>query len=108
MRNYDEMSGFDINKAVQYIELSKRYSGFSWCDVNGMFMLHSIGLVAFKDYCNNPSDAWPIIESIWWKLLAADEYGVTEWARHMRDEHDKDKLRAAMIVFLKMKEQEND
>ena len=86
--NYDEMSDAEINIAIDRLLVSEAQA-------------HWIGI---KDYCNNPSDAWPIIDSIWWELLLADEYGVTEWARHMRSNDDK--LRAAMICFLKLKESE--
>lgn len=54
--------------------------------------------------CNSITDAWPIIQTIFWELLLSDKYGTTVWGRHMRHEDDSDKLRAAMIVFLKLKE----
>lgn len=51
--NYDEMSDFEINKAVAArhgIDLSGITEEMShWYDV--------------PDYCNDPADAWPIIES---------------------------------------------
>ena len=66
------------------------------------------------DYCNKPSDAWPIIlenkigidtigfkggeERVWWAELAYDEYGSNHYAEH------ENPLRAAMIVFLMMGE----
>jgi len=115
MRNYDEWSDFQINVAVTIaldhyrVPIATYSAGFTDRNPNSVWSINPAHHhKEHHDYCNNPNDAWPIIESIWWKLLAPDEYGVTEWARHMRNEHDKDKLRAACIVFLKMKEQDND
>lgn len=89
MKNYEDMSDFDIN-----------------CRVHAEVMQIS-GLNSFKakDYCNNPSDAWPIIVD--------NEISINSWALsdgwradrfgHFDTEDDKP-LRAAMIVFLKMNE----
>ncbi|MEG2554379.1 MAG: phage protein NinX family protein [Hafnia sp.] len=66
------------------------------------------------DYCNNPSDAWPVIiknrismvwdcaedaSSEWWN--AVDQYD------DFRIQYQSNPLRAAMIVYLMMKESEN-
>ncbi|QGZ15035.1 NinX [Salmonella phage LPSTLL] len=97
MKNYEEMSDFEIN-----------------CRVHADVMQIS-GLNSFKakDYCNNPDDAWPII--------VKDEIDVIQ--NNGRDcplatnsavmmfrgddvficQHENP-LRAAMIVFLKMNE----
>ncbi len=64
------------------------------------------------DACNNPSHAWPIIldykietatagipggkDRVWWAQLTFDEYGDNHYAE------DKNPLRAAMIVYLMM------
>ncbi|HDV5197581.1 hypothetical protein Pu29_orf00029 [Salmonella phage Pu29] len=97
MKNYEEMSDFEIN-----------------CRVHADVMQIS-GLNSFKakDYCNNPDDAWPII--------VKDEIDViqnngqdcplaTNSAVMMFRGDDvficqhENPLRAAMIVFLKMNE----
>jgi hypothetical protein len=47
-----------------------------------------------KDFCNNPSDAWPILK----------EYCIDiNWD----GDSDSEPLRDAMIVYLMMKESEN-
>ncbi|EOC1305564.1 DUF2591 domain-containing protein [Cronobacter turicensis] len=74
-----------------------------------------------KDYCNNPSDAWPIMTenkiSVMWMTAEKQwcawangnlEEGCWEWS-YCPDEyhHDDNPLRAAMIVFLMMQESQN-
>ena len=84
--NYEEMSDFEINKAVSIL----RGSCF--------------------DYCNSPSDAWPIIVEN--RISIVDLSTVaTGWKAQAMYLDDKpyavnpNPLRAAMIVFLKMKDQ---
>ena len=101
--DYDTASDFDINKAVaEALGILKDNVDIVGCgdslelfDFDGSF---------FINYCNNPSDAWPIIESIWWHLIEGDYVGITDWEKEMRADDDSDKLRAAMIVYLKMME----
>lgn len=65
---------------------------------------HQPGEGDSKDYCNNPADAWPIIVNnkicimplAWGGWRAMWEHGQV----------DCEPLRAAMIVFLMMKESE--
>ena len=101
MMNYEGMSDFEINKQVAINRGG--YQGHVEHMQHGVKesdrASHGL-LFTERDYCNNPSDAWPIINSIFWELVRADELGVTEWARHMRTDGGSDKLRAAMIVFL--------
>lgn len=111
MKDYSKMSDFEVNKAV--IAFSCAYA-----DVDIVQHPHhadgvSVGLYSacgdyyeWFDYCNNPSDAWPIIKTnninIGW---AGDE----EWfARtvHTAKVFDVNPLRAAMIVYLMMKDEE--
>lgn len=68
------------------------------------------------DPCNNPEDAWPIIvengitlafqDGNWWADNLAYWIDGVEWS--IGGIIDKKPLRAAMIVFLMMKESEND
>ena len=108
--NYEEMSDFEVNSYV-----SMYIHGFSWIEFDDEMSSHvkcgnegspGFAIVEVKDYCNNPSDAWPIIKSnhinIGW---AGDE----EWfARtvHTAKVFDSNPLRAAMIVYLMMKDEE--
>lgn len=97
MTDYSKMSDLEINIMVSkslYGELSNWHKG----ELNE-------GVV---DYCNNPSDAWPIIASgriglnfvngIW-----RAQSMMTGWIELCHE----NPLRAAMIVYLMMKESEN-
>ncbi|WP_411022143.1 phage protein NinX family protein [Salmonella sp. ZJHZ21_0198] len=58
------------------------------------------------DYCNNPSDAWPIIE----KYRISFLYQLTEWCVDVKGASpvfEANPLRGAMIVFLMMQESAN-
>jgi hypothetical protein len=62
----------------------------------------------YLNYCNNPSDAWPIIVENKISILKYD--GMAGWLAlspaptGMPRHEDTNPLRAAMIVFLKMQE----
>lgn len=110
MKDYSKMSDFEVNGYVSMYE-----HGFSWIEFDDEMASHvkcgnegspGFAIVEVKDYCNNPSDAWPIIKTnhinIGW---AGDE----EWfARtvHTAKVFDVNPLRAAMIVYLMMKDEE--
>lgn len=118
--NYEDMDNFEINKLV----FKAIYPGMA-LDINparnieselvgvgetvrGLFKREFVTEFKYFDYCNNPSDAWPIIELIWEELMQADDYyqAHTKWDAYCTD-HNVGKLRAAMICFLKMKDAEN-
>lgn len=106
MKDYSKMSDFEVSGYVSMHE-----HGFSWIEFDDAMASHvkcgnggspGFAIVEVKDYCNNPSDAWPIIKrnhiNIGW---AGDE----EWlARtvHTGKVFDANPLRAAMIVYLMM------
>ena len=97
MKNYEDMSDFEIN-----------------CRVHAEIMQIS-GLNSFKakDYCNTPEDAWPIIDENNITIIndhpsmrlavndAAEYYNGSSGIIASSDENG---FRAAMIVFLKMNE----
>lgn len=114
--DYSKMSDFEINKAVAELQdcaddfYITEYTVSRHCK-NG----YTLDEVEAFDPCNNPSDAWPIIIEIWSTLMSivSYDYGVglgesktTLWdARaHM---YGDDKLRAAMICYLMLKEDES-
>ena len=108
MMNYEEMSDFEVNAAVsgrvlwgnrhcEEIDCNDKTGIVSWADGANWHGFNP---------CNNPSDAWPIINSIFWELVRSDELGVTEWAKRIRADDGSDKLRAAMIVFLMMRDEQ--
>lgn len=97
MKNYEEMSDFEIN-----------------CRVHADVMQIS-GLNSFKakDYCNNPADAWPIIDennitiindNPSMRLAVNDSAGYYNGSSGIIASYDENGFRAAMIVFLEMNE----
>ena len=105
MKDYASMSDFEIN-----------------CRVHAEVMEIS-GLDSFKakDYCNNPEDAWPIIIGQKLSLINADDewlcvpdYATVDGVAGEDIQKiyfsygyvDANPLRAAMVVFLMMKEGE--
>ena len=106
MKDYSKMSDFEIDKAV---------STALGMDASGATEENNIMYGCFDDVCNNPSDAWPLIESNLiclmadvfcepqdgGKWIAQPAYG---W-QHERVRNDNP-LRAAMIVYLMMKDGE--
>ena len=85
---YEEMSDDEINAQVTIIEQGP-------------------DVLTLVDYCNNPSDAWPIILENKISIIAP-ENGIKGWEALSLDclsEHEVNPLRAAMIVFLMMKDE---
>ena len=105
MKDYSKMSDFEINKAV---------ATALGMDVSGATEENNMMYDYVRDVCNNPSDAWPIMKE---SLIGVtpDEDGVTmhfygDWTARAHCKNlqftDKNPLRAAMIVYLMMKEAE--
>ena len=127
MKDYENMSDFEINSAVHNALLDKPYEltfngggKITWKDKDSGRVIET-GIVGYTknglhDYCNNPADAWPIIiengitlafqDGNWWADNLAYWVDGVEWS--IGGIIDKNPLRAAMIVFLMMKEVEND
>ena len=110
--NYSDMSDFEVNKAVAEalgLKVSKeRYFPKYECVSVGSNPDNT------RDYCNNPSDAWPIIveNRIGASPLIDTDVWYASWMDRDAKNCDNDvsqihtnPLRAAMIVFLMMKEQ---
>ncbi|HBH6867699.1 TPA: DUF2591 family protein [Serratia marcescens] len=98
MTDYSKMSDLDINVLVGEIQ------GFAnkIAALNGM-----------RDYCNNPADAWPIIVENFIAILPPkDKRDINAaWVAYDDENSESGKmdpnpLRAAMIVFLMMKDAE--
>ena len=100
MKDYSKMSDFEINKAVAInrcgyqgrVEHTEHGVKESDRDSNGMFYFE-------RDYCNNPSDAWPIIFENEISLVVVED-GV--WVARFGGVFDESSnpLRSAMIVYL--------
>ena len=109
MKDYASMSDQQINREVQ------KLTGMGCMSGNGVLIIAD-GRWRTFDPCNNPADAWPIIvengitlafqDGNWWADNLAYWIDGVEWS--IGGIIDKNPLRAAMIVFLMMKESEND
>ena len=112
--DYEAMSDHDINKAVaEALDVD-----VDVCTVTDFIggIDNSRELLCIKsgpwiNYCNNPSDAWPIIEdnriSICFGVQTDAVSAQDGWGNNYTKIEDRTKARrACMITFLKMKEQE--
>ena len=139
--NYAEMSDFEINKAVHLVLLKKgkikeqfRISKSDFVDVfrNSLGEPSVIAVMRYVvngssdgynpfggafNYCNNPSDAWPIIVEN--KISLITDETTNEWTTgrvidftdetdYKYNTQDLKPLRSAMITFLMMKEKEQE
>lgn len=106
MTDYSKMSDFDINKAVAELH------GYDTKPIQ-FFALQGLSKVRtterFFDYCKSWADAGPIIEKEKISLI----FGFSHWdamseAGESLQAEEVNPLRAAMIVFLMMKEQADE
>ncbi|EMX8465054.1 DUF2591 family protein [Serratia marcescens] len=102
MTDYSNMSDFEINAAVATVKFGNWESN---ADIYPLITSKRI------DYCNNPADAWPII--IENKISIISMYsGGDSWQVDAGEDEEfvlhqqSNPLRAAMIVFLMMKDAE--
>lgn len=110
MKDYNEMSDFEINTLVAEklgvdakiedgrLFTSKKHDGDN-----------VISVTTVTDYCNNPSDMWPLILEISF-CITVNRFG--EWTASALDSggkfkqwSDKNTLRAAAIVYLMIKDE---
>lgn len=122
MKDYSEMSDAEINQCITSIVdkcdkwcLSKDGSYFYDCGIDGS----QFYTIPISDYCNNPSDMWPLIVANGITLVhcgadntyaAAAKYSYIDISMEEYIEgdevfggtgyFDKNPLRAAAIVFL--------
>lgn len=114
--DYSKMSDFEINKlvfknktalsALSYPHSAdKRSCGHK--DINNIYH--------WFDFCNNPADAWPIIDENNITIINDNpslRFAVSEVAAYFNGSNNiwsahENGLRAAMITFLKMQESKN-
>lgn len=114
MKNYEEMSDFEINKAVALI------AGMTFNDDGAPVRFVECDTGAYGDFneiefdpCNNPADAWPIIDENNITIIndhpsvrsaVNDAAGYYNGFSGIIASFDENGFRAAMIVFLKMNE----
>ena len=109
MKDYSKMSDFEINKAVAAcvgVEVQE-WNGKIFGGVERK--IDNVTSVAgVIDYCNNPSDAWPIINIERIGVYPSEGPDFMPWiaAKNAFSVTDKNPLRAAMIVYLMMKDGE--
>ena len=112
MKDYSKMSDFEI---CGYVSMHEH--GFSWIEFDDEMASHvkcgndgspGFAIVEVKDYCNNPSDAWPIINIERIGVYPSEGPDFMPWiaAKNAFSVTDKNPLRAAMIVYLMMKDEE--
>lgn len=121
MKNYEEMSDFEINNNVAKAlgldikEYQDRSGSMVWFTVKNKEGNDYFDYIDYKDFCNKPEDAWPIITENKISIMfdSTDtryEGGYYEWCDAISScqkfgiQHQSNPLRAAMIVFLKMNE----
>ncbi|MCK6743754.1 DUF2591 domain-containing protein [Enterobacter cloacae] len=118
--DYSKLSDFEINRAVAIAigfhpdecDIVKRGSpsvGVEWNEDTGY-------PIRVFDYCNNPTDAWPIIVDNRITMMIDDT--TTDWSSALVQDFcdtsafkysncSKNPLRAAMITFLMMQDKFN-
>ena len=107
--NYEQMSDFDINRLVAINRggyqghVAHMQCGVKESDKDSYGMFH-----VERDYCNNPSDAWPIIVANRINVYASEGPDFMPWMAGCGGmvASNRNPLRAAMIVFLMMQDAE--
>lgn len=117
MKNYSELSDFEINKLIA-IQLGMK----PFCETTGWqgltsepyvdVIVRGAGRLGAFNPCNNPSDAWPIIVEnniavVPYRHTTPQAWPTKFGAISKFGTEDKNPLRAAMIVYLMMKDSEN-
>lgn len=116
MMDYSQLSDFEINRMVGDIIFKGLWAckpETSGNNTNKWYYGNTDTtfepLNHLPDYCNNPSDAWPIIVDN--KISLTCHHSRGEWSAVFNTEnicfHANNPLRAAMIVFLMMQENQN-
>jgi hypothetical protein len=96
---------FDINKRCAELMGSKSNKGHHNAGI--LISLKNAVITEFgaKNYCNNPSDTWPIIEKCWDELMSdfdlGNDYLVPKW-EYIINKHNCTKLVAACICLIEM------
>ncbi|EPY9202391.1 phage protein NinX family protein [Morganella morganii] len=120
MNKYRDKSDFEINKAVAERYLTREYRVNSadktvelmdvslFREFGGKINLKDKHITGKFDPCNNPADAMPIINDYGISLIYQE--GEFQFATNDGNYHSgvSNPLKAAMIVFLMMKEAENE
>ncbi|HCT8175435.1 TPA: DUF2591 family protein [Proteus mirabilis] len=117
MNRYTELSDFEINKKVadlvlngEYIASEEKQEVYLATMDGGEFLP-----IAYLDFCNSPTSAMPIIIYNLISLMAdmSEDGGSTWWcasdiSNGITSRYKSNPLRAAMEVFLMIKDAENE
>lgn len=108
--DYSKLSDFEINRYVFKAKSGLSTLGYPHNGDNRSCGHKDInGTYHWFDFCNNPTDAWPIINANRIALYPATKGD--KWAAHYANwdiaHADENALRAAMIVFLLKRESAN-
>lgn len=121
MNKYREKSDFEINKAVVIALGAHEVATDIFIDKNRRYDFDKPKSQFFFDPCNNPADAMPIVfennislhaprlKEGWMAEYTGSDDDVNDGFQvDYYESHNKNPLRAAMEVFLMMKEAENE
>ena len=108
MKDYNEMSDFEINRLVAIKLGHKSYhEDGSYTNDGRNVTVKGNGILGWFNPCNNPEDMWPLIveNNIW---IQPDMVGDGYWHSHCEDflAKDKNPLRSAAIIYLMIKDAE--
>lgn len=117
MKDYGKMSDFEINSAAYNFALNLGYDltflgedVIEWRKDGEVITTVKVDYTknGLRDYCNNPSDAWQIINSERIGVYPSEGPEFMPWiaAKNAISVSDKNPLRAAMIVYLMIKDEE--
>jgi len=109
MKDYSKMSDFQINQFITCCEFdchdwpNNANGDFYHCGFDG----NSYFEVSVKDYCNNPSDAWPVMEENKIGIAFVNcEWRASSVQAGYHEYIDNSAFKAAMIVYLMMKDED--
>lgn len=109
MKDYGNMSDFEITEVAAQLVLWKKK------DCEEIHGDEKLGVVSWADGanwhvfdpCNNPSDAWPIMEESKIGLAFVNgEWRASSVKAGYHECSDKNAFKAAMIVYLMMKDEQ--
>lgn len=108
MNKYTQLSDFEINRRIAEMDTKNRYVYFE--KEQTIFRKFNNGQTQKFNPCNYPTDAMPIIieNKICLTVGDSDDIWVADTTRSLESSFNENPLRAAMEVYLLMKDAENE
>lgn len=109
MTDYNTLSDFEINKRVAILLNHECFEFERVFDTSRVLGFDDeFSILVDADYCNNPADAWPVIEQVWDKLHepvydSENKYADCVWNAY-QSAYLCGPIKAAIICYLKMNE----